>query len=101
MPVAKELSPDDVRIEPHYLQILDVVPFGERHGAAFVVVHPRRCVADYVYLTVTEQNRNDHRTSIFRRISIVRLVLLYLSYLTLYSRKLNIPSDTIRCFRSR
>lgn len=52
MPVAKELSPDDVRVKPHYLQILGVVPLVERHGAAFVVVHPWRCVADYVHLSV-------------------------------------------------
>ena len=54
MPVAKELSSDDVRVEPDYLQIFGVVPLVERRGAAFVVVHPRRCVADYVHLTVSE-----------------------------------------------
>jgi len=52
MPVTEELSPDDVRIEPHYLQIFRVVPLVERRGAVFVVVHSRRCVADYVHLTI-------------------------------------------------
>lgn len=52
MPVAEKLSPDDVRVEPHYLQIFGVVLLVERHGAAFVVVHPWWCVADYVHLTI-------------------------------------------------
>lgn len=83
MPMAKELSPDDVRVEPHYLQILRVVPFVERDGAALVVVHPRRRVADYVYLPVTKQN--DHRTSIFRGTSIVRTARFVIRVVNIYS----------------
>jgi len=66
VPVAEELSPDDVRIEPHYLQILGVVPLVEYRSSTLMIVHPRWRVADYVHLAITEQNRNEHRISIFR-----------------------------------
>lgn len=58
VPVTEELSANDVRVESHHLQIPRVMPLVERQGAALVVVHSRRCVADYVHLTGhTERER--------------------------------------------
>ncbi|KAL0133763.1 hypothetical protein PUN28_001020 [Cardiocondyla obscurior] len=47
------------KVEPHHLQVLGVVPLVERDRAAFVVVHPRRRVADYVHLPVEQKRSSD------------------------------------------
>lgn len=50
VPVAEELTANDVRIQPDQLQVFGVVTLVQHGRAALPIVHPRRCVAHDVNL---------------------------------------------------
>lgn len=98
MPVTKKLSSDNVRIESHHLKIPGVMPLVESRAAAFMVVHSWRRVADYVYLTVTEQNREWASNIDISKTCIVNSAFRHQFCFNIHSCKLDVSSDTIDVF---